>query len=134
MQADPIIKGLLERDGQTQPAVLFIEGGTAPENFTGVVRKFHPQLVVIVDAAMMETPAGQMALLDPSEISGISASTHTFPLSLLASFLEHEIAGCQVKMIGIQPAATEPLTAISTVMAEAVEDLANALRKQLLGG
>jgi len=70
------------------PAVLIIEGATAPENFTGTIRKFQPELVVMIDAALMGLQPGEMALIDPDETEGITASTHTFPLSMLASFIK----------------------------------------------
>jgi len=105
------------------PAVLMIEGATAPENFTGTIRKFQPELVVMIDAALMGLQSGEMALIDPDETAGITASTHTFPLSMLASFIKQEM-GCQVWLIGIQPEANDQFTPLSPVVSAAVNDLA----------
>ena len=40
------------------PGVSAFDCGTAPENFTGVVRRLHPDLLVVADAADMGLPAG----------------------------------------------------------------------------
>ncbi len=34
--------------------LLIIEGGPAPENVTGQIRAFHPELVILIDAAHMD--------------------------------------------------------------------------------
>jgi hydrogenase 3 maturation protease len=113
----------LQPDVRT-PAVLLIEGGTAPENFTGAMRKFAPALVVMVDAAQMELQPGQTALLNPDETEGITASTHTFPLSMLAAYIRQEM-GCEVWLIGIQPKGNEPFTPLSPEVETAISELAD---------
>lgn len=92
--------------------LLVIEAGPAPEAFTGTLRHFRPELVVLVDAARMDTSPGSVLYLNWREVDGFRGSTHTLPLSTLASYLEKEI-GCEVWLLGIQPACTEfdrPLT------------------------
>jgi len=102
--------------------LLIIEAGPAPENFTGSLRRFRPDLVLLVDAAQMDTGPGTIAWLDLQSTGGISASSHTLPLHILVSYLEAELA-CQVALIGIQPQQTfadEPLTPPVQAAAQAV--------------
>jgi len=82
--------------------VLILEGGAAPENFTGPIRRFQPDLVIFVDAANLSQPPGSVAWLDWTVAGGLSASTHTLPPSVLAQYLVRELR-CRVVLVGIQP-------------------------------
>jgi len=86
--------------------LLLIAGSTAPENFTGVIKEFAPDILFIIDAARMGLPAGAIRVIDKAEIGGMSFSTHMLPLSVMLRYLELETV-CQVICIGIQPACTE---------------------------
>jgi hydrogenase 3 maturation protease len=102
--------------------LLVIEAGPAPENFTGPLRRFRPDLVLLVDAAQMNTVPGTIGWLDLESTSGISASSHTLPLHILVSYLVAEL-GCGVALIGIQPEQTfadAPLTPSVQAAAQSV--------------
>jgi len=93
------------------PGWLALDCGTIPENFTGMVRKEHPELLVLVDAAEMGISPGEFRIILPDDIAAVTFGTHALPLSILIGFLSHD-AG-RVLFIGIQPAHTEmdqPLT------------------------
>lgn len=83
-----------------------LDGGTAPENFTGPLRRFRPQVVLLVDAMQMDEPPGFIAWLHWQQAQGFSASTHTMPPTLLAKYLIAEL-DCQVGLVGIQAADLE---------------------------
>jgi hydrogenase 3 maturation protease len=85
----------------SQESILLIEAGPAPENFTGLLRRFAPRSVILVDAAQMNRPPGALCWLEAREATGFSASSHTLPLSVLADYLEGEL-GCQVEVLAIQ--------------------------------
>ena len=93
------------------PGWLALDCGTIPENFTGVVRREHPELLVIVDAADMGISPGEFCIIRPEDIAAVTFGTHALPLSILIEFLSHD-AG-RILFIGIQPGQTEmdrPLT------------------------
>jgi hydrogenase 3 maturation protease len=104
------------------PNLLLVEAAHAPENCTGQVRRFAPDLVLLVDAAQMDAPPGTIRWLDWRNCDGVSASTHTMPLSLLGEYFT-AVLNCEVALIGIQPASLaltdtvspEALAAASTV-------------------
>ena len=114
-----------------QPHILVIEGGSAPENHTGSLRRFAPNLVLLVDAADMSEPPGSVRWLSWQATTGFSASTHTLPVYVLSQYLSSEF-GCDIALIGIQPAQMtigKPLSfAVKTAVDEVIQILAAALR------
>lgn len=111
--------------------VMVVEGGAAPENTTGMLRTFHPHVVILVDAAQLNCPPGTIACLSAADLDGLSASTHTLPLDLLARYLTHEL-GCIVVLIVIQPAQNNLNSRLSPAVEWAVQSVSTAL-KELLG-
>ena len=79
-----------------------LEAGPVPENFTGPLRRFQPELVLLVDAALMGEAPGALRHLDWKEAAGFSSSSHTLPLETFASYLVGEL-GCEVQLLGVQP-------------------------------
>lgn len=108
-------------------ALLVVEGGHAPENCTGILRRFGPDMVVLVDAAALDLPPGSIQLLNWEQIGGLSATTHTMPLHLLARYLMAEL-GCEVVMVGIQPIDTTLGAPLSSPVAKAVLEVVEELR------
>ncbi len=117
-------KGSPAEGNSTGLPLQVIDGGAAPENCTGALRRFRPDLVILIDAAQMDQAPGAVQWLDCEHLSGFSASTHTLPLDILAHYLQAEL-GCQVALLGIQPADTSfdvPLSPrVWQVMSEIVE-------------
>ena len=113
------------------PNLLIVEGGPAPENHTGKIRAFHPDVVLLVDAAHMDEPPGSLRWISLDEIDGMSASSHSLPLSVLASFLTAEM-GCDVLVLGIQPEQNEFDSRLSPAVQAAVDTLALDFSKLFL--
>ena len=103
--------------------VLLLEAGLAPENFTGPLRRFRPDLVLLIDAAEMGEKPGTIRALDWQASEGFGPSTHLQPPSTLAEFLAAEL-GCQVGLVGIQPHQLEFEAGISPAVGRAVARLA----------
>ncbi|MGB4564487.1 MAG: hydrogenase maturation peptidase HycI [Dethiobacteria bacterium] len=103
--------------------VLLIAGSTAPENFTGVIKNFAPDILFIVDAAHVGGAPGEARVIPVEDISGISFSTHMLPLPVLLKYLEAEVP-CEVICIGIQPKCTEAGFSLSEEVREGTERLA----------
>ena len=102
--------------------ILILEAGIAPENATAALRRFAPARVLLVDAAEMEEPAGTIRWEEMSEIAGMSASTHSLPLSMLADYLRLEL-GCEVALLGIQPAYNDYGEGVSEEVERAVGEI-----------
>ncbi len=122
-----IARALSQRECAADSNYLFIcEAGHAPENKTAEVRKFAPDLVLLIDAADMGKAPGTVEWISEEDIDGMSASTHSLPLSMLARYLKLEI-GCEVSLLGIQPASNEVGETVNTQVLQAVEEVAAGL-------
>ena len=87
------------------PGLFAFNCGTAPENFTGLVRKLHPDLLIIADAADMGLLPGSVRIIPPEKIRDTSIGTHTLPLYHLVDFLAEPSR--KIVVVGIQPASLD---------------------------
>ncbi len=107
--------------------LLVIDAGPAPENITGILRRFEPDFILLIDAADMGEAPGAVRWIEGQDAEGISGATHSLPLNMLARYLTEEL-GCEVTLLGIQPRTISPLTAApSPEVRRAVEDIAEAI-------
>ena len=108
-------------------------GGTAPENFTGEIKRFRPDVLLVVDAADMSLPPGAVALIPPEEVTGASFNTHMLPLNITLDYLRRE-TGCRVLLLGIQAKTAEFGAEMSPEVREAAEALAKKLERVMMAG
>lgn len=79
-----------------------LDGGTAPENFTSLIRKEKPDLLVIVDATDMGLPPGEIRIIPEEKLPKLTYfSTHTLSLGFLIESLKGDIPN--ILFIGVQP-------------------------------
>ena len=125
---------LLEAAGAFDETLIrVIQAGQAPENSTWTLRGFAPHLILLVDAADMGEIAGTVRWIDLEDISGLSASTHSLPLSMLADYLTQEF-DCQVALLGIQPATNDVGGHVSFEVLQAVDEIVRELGARFLYG
>ena len=120
-----VARALSPRAADTEH-VLIVEAGHAPENNTAELRRFAPNLVLLVDAADMGKAPGTVAWIAEDEIDGMSASTHSLPLSMMTKYLTLEL-GCKVMLLGIQAASNDVGEEVSAEVLEAVKEIVNGL-------
>lgn len=106
--------------------VLVVQAGHAPENVTGELREFMPNLVLLIDAAEMRDAPGAICWVPIQSIEGMSASTHSLPLSMLARYLTLELH-CDVALIGIQPKSNDVGEIVSEEVLAAVDEIVNEM-------
>jgi hydrogenase maturation protease len=109
-----------------QPNLLVLEGGPAPENLTGALRRFQPDIVLLLDAAQFDAPPGTVRWLDWRAAAGFGASTHAGSLNLVGQYLSAEL-DCQVALLGIQLGGDVLGAPLTPAVAAAVSALAHAL-------
>ena len=129
-----VVRRLLKHDSAFDKALIrVIQAGQAPENNTWELRDFEPHLVLLIDAADMSEVAGTVRWIAMEDISGISASTHSLPLSMLASYLIQEM-DCKVALLGIQPASNDVGGPVSREVLQAVDEIVSELSARFLCG
>ena len=109
---------------------LVIAAEDVPENYTGAIRVFSPDLTLLVDSAMAGRPPGTIFLIDPAEVADEDVSTHRVPLNRLARYIR-ETMGCRVLILGIEPSSFEQGGGATPAVARAVRKVVRVLRKTL---
>lgn len=116
--------------------VQIIAAGIAPESCTGLLRRFEPDLVILIDSANFDALPGTVRWIVPEDIEGVSASTHTLPLSLLVSYLATSLQ-CYIGLLAIQPfdvSLGEGISLPVQIAADAlIEELVEALHPDTPG-
>ena len=79
-----------------------IDAGTAPENFTGTVRKSKPEVIVIADCGEIGLEPGSVRIGTVDELAQGGFSTHTPSLSLVTGIWEAEL-GATTYVLAMQP-------------------------------
>ena len=105
-------------------------GGPAPENFTGTLRRYGPDLVLMVDAALMDLEPGTDRLV---ELAGYHRLQRLHPytaVASLASYLTSELH-CEVALLGIQPAQCQVGAPSRSKVQDAAENVARGISKIL---
>jgi hydrogenase 3 maturation protease len=111
--------------------LLVIDAGPAPENCTGPLRRFGPDLVLLVDAAQMDEAPGTICCVAWQDTTGFGASTHTLPPYVLAQFLQATL-NCEIALLGIQPATLDYDRAFSPEVQAAIENVVQTLKEVLV--
>jgi hydrogenase 3 maturation protease len=106
---------------------LMAQPGGLPENFSGVLRRFNPDAILFVDAAVLGAPAGEIQFVEWDRLVEHGFS-HGLPLSTLAKFLRAEI-GCWMGLLAIQGESLNFGDAISPSARRAIRQVVNELKK-----
>jgi len=102
-----------------------INAATVPENYTSLVRRLHPDLLVLLDAADMGLPPGTLRRLDPDQIHGRDFGTHAPSIGQLADYLSD--CAQTIVILGIQPATTQSGARLSLPVRATLQTLGRTL-------
>jgi hydrogenase 3 maturation protease len=125
---DKLIK---EYGEDCSPRLRVYSGSTAPENYSGAVKLFGADHVIIIDAADFGEVPGEISTIDPEVISGVSFSTHMLPLKIFIQYLNKE-TGCKVTVLGIQPGDLTVNSPLSPPVKKSVSHISKALKASLI--
>jgi len=106
--------------------IILIDGGSAPENFTGSIKNENPSHIIIIDAALMGSEVGTIKSIKKDEIANVNVSTHSMSISFLIKYLENDI-DFKFLFIGIEPLAMNLGENLSEVVLKSVNSLKNTL-------
>nr|WP_297062839.1 hydrogenase 3 maturation endopeptidase HyCI [Thermococcus sp.] len=115
------------------PNVLVVNCGEVPENYTGKIKDFKPELVVFVDAVDFGGEVGEYIIADPEGTIGEAVSTHGLPLKFVTQFMKTMVKA-EFVLIGCQPGSTGLFQEPSELIRERAKRLAELLAGILNGG
>jgi hydrogenase maturation protease len=111
--------------GRDDASTRVVVAGHALENCLGPIARFNPAVVLFVDAAALDGPAGTIRLLEATDAAEMPG-THTPSLGVAARYLAAE-TGCSVYLLAVSPADTSFDAALSSAGDAAVETIVEAL-------
>ena len=127
LKGDDGIGNLIARQF-SHPDWLSLPCETVPENFTAVVKRERPDVLVIVDAADMGIGPGELRIIPHDRLDSDVMGTHGIPLMHLFSYLDKH-AG-EIIFIGIQPGELRFGEEISPDLEKTKDELIGILGRQ----
>lgn len=121
--AEALLKGIPAKERR---GVKILRAYDVPENYTGIIRKFRPTRVIIIDAALAGLKPGEIFVLEKEKIAIEEISSHKIPLMVLISYLEQSIE-CKVTVLGIQARDLSFGAPVSPIIKTAVKTVADFL-------
>ena len=120
-------ESLIERMNKT----FLINGGSVPENFTGLIKKIDPSHIILIDASLMKMQAGEINIVNKDNIADISISTHSMSLAYLIKYLQLE-KEYNILFIGIEPEIMDLSFELSDNVKESSDILVKLLFEKIL--
>ena len=106
--------------------ITIINAGPVPEAFTGVIKQFKPDILIIIDATLMEGEPGTIKVFSEETIELVPMVTaHQTPMTTLTKYLKYFLTNLETFFIGIQPASLR----YAEPMSIAVQTSVNILRE-----
>jgi hydrogenase 3 maturation protease len=103
-----------------------LDGGMAPENSTGPIRRAAPEILILADAAELGAEPGTLRLLHPFDLADGATSTHDPSLRILHRYLTAE-QPLEVRVLAVQPASRELGEPVSAAVLRAIDEAATIL-------
>ena len=117
--------------GKVSNHVYLIEAETIPESYMQQIVAFKPSHILLVDAGIINKPAGTAQLADPTQlIRKTSISTHTLPLRIFCDYLTQTTAA-KIALLIIQPADASFGEGLTPKLKQTAKNLTDQLQKQL---
>lgn len=120
------LKILRRLRGKVPRNVKVIEGGIAPENFIGKIRRLRPSHVLLIDAALFGGKPGEAKMISIENIPSVTISTHLMPLYMVAGLIKKE-TDAKILLLGIQPKNLSLGEEISQEIKESIEETAEII-------
>lgn len=103
-----------------------VDGGQTPEDEIAVLRRMHPDTILLVDAAQMGLEPGSVRMVDEDRVAcDFLITTHSLPIAFLLS----ELRSCSKNLVflGIQIARTGFMEPLHPAVLEAVRGIYDKL-------
>ncbi len=108
--------------------IKIINAGPVPEAFTGVIKDFHTEILVVIDAAKMDEKPGTIRVFTEKDIDDAYMVTpHQVSMTMYMKYLKHYLKDISAIFIGIEPKSLEYMEEMSTEVKNSVECISRYL-------
>ena len=101
----------------------YLDGGSAPENLTGEIKKSKPDTLVIVDAVDFKGQPGEVRVIPEERVSDAGFTTHNMSMRTYINFLREDLPQLKVVIVGIQPKTVAFGEGLSPEVEKGVEEI-----------
>ena len=123
-----IVRSLWNKVSQN---VYLIQCETVPESFIQPIIDFKPSHILVIDAGLLDSPAGSFKLVEPKEIVAIPpVSTHALPLQIFCEYLT-KTTNAKIALLVIQPKETDFGEGLTEELRETAKYLTKLLSRAL---
>lgn len=113
--------------GRSRTGLELIDGGMAPENFSGKIKKFKPGTLILADAVDLKSEPGAFRIIEAERFGLDSLSTHNIPFPVFISYLKEALPQLKVYVLGIQPKRIALGEGLSPEVSQAIEKICTAI-------
>ncbi len=103
-----------------------VDAGNTPEDYTGVIRRPAPSVIIVLDAADWGAEQGRFRIIETGDVSQVRMGVHKISLEVLMEYLREE-TGADVFIIGVQPVNIAPSPGLSPGSRRAVRECAEII-------
>lgn len=104
--------------------IYIINAGPVPEAFTGVIKKQEPDILIIIDAAMMDEKPGTIRVFTEKDIDDAYMVTpHKVSMTMYMTYLNNYLENLKAYFIGIQPGNLSYMESITEETQKSIEYL-----------
>ncbi|MHA1505057.1 MAG: hydrogenase maturation protease [Candidatus Heimdallarchaeota archaeon] len=104
--------------------IFLINAGPVPEAFTGVIKKQEPDILIIIDAAMMDEKPGTIRVFTEKDVDDAYMVTpHKVSMTMYMTYLKNYLKNLKAYFIGIQPGNLSYMESITEETEKSIEDL-----------
>jgi hydrogenase 3 maturation protease len=100
-----------------------LDGGSAPENLTGEIKRLKPDTLVIVDAVDFKGQPGEVRVIPEERVSDTGFTTHNMSMRTYINFLREDLPLLKVVIVGIQPKTVAFGEGLSPEVQKGVEEI-----------
>lgn len=101
-----VTQKLIKKFGDSNSNFKIYTGYTTPENYTKNITDFHPDQILIIDAANLNLQPGSFTNIPVEAITDFSLGTHRLSLIMMIKYLK-EIINCKFTVLAIQCKSVE---------------------------
>jgi hydrogenase 3 maturation protease len=125
-----VTQKLIKKFGEVNSNFKIYLGHTTPENFTKNIADFHPDHIILVDAADLKMTPGSFINIPVEAITDFSLGTHKLSLIMMIKYLK-EVINPEFTVIAIQYKSVEFNGVMTKEVKKTVNKVSDLLREIL---